>query len=295
MAGIFDSEESDLRDILSLYQVEERKAMRHHQRQIIDLVASMGGDSRSFRRERARASRAIVAEFYSPPRVSALAKELPSYGIAPGLALDLTVPDENGEPWDFSRPSMRIKAEKLLDEQKPTLLIGTPMCTAFSAWQYINNKKRDPQIVESEKKSGRAHLAWMCKLYRKQMSEGRLFLHEHPGSATSWNEECVLEVLQQTGVARITADQCQLGQETEQGEPIRKPTGFMSNCPDILEQLNKRCKGRGGQCSRPSGGVHQLCNGKVARRAAIFHRELCEGILIGLKNYLTRHRRMRNN
>ena len=43
MAGIIDNEESDLRDILSLYQVEERKAMRHHQRQIIDLVASMGG------------------------------------------------------------------------------------------------------------------------------------------------------------------------------------------------------------------------------------------------------------
>ena len=102
-------------------------------------------------------------------------------------------------------------------------------------------------------------------------------------------------MLQQTGVTRITADQCQLGQETDKGEPIRKPTGFMSNCPDILEQLNKRCAGRGGKCSRPSGGTHQLCNGKVARRAAIFHRELCEGILIGLKNYLTRHRRMRNN
>ena len=129
--------------------------MRRHQREIIDLVASLGGDARSFRRERARASRAIVAEFYSTPRVSALAKELPSYGIAPGLALDLTVPDENGEPWDFSRPSMRAKAEKMLDEQKPTLLIGTPMCTAFSTWQYINDKKRDPKIVESEKKSGR--------------------------------------------------------------------------------------------------------------------------------------------
>ena len=175
----------------------------------------------------------------------------------------------------------------MLDEQKPTLLVGTPMCTAFSTWQYINNKKRDPKIVESEKKSGRVHLAWMCKLYRKQISEGRLFLHEHPANATSWNEECILEVLQQIGVARITADQCQLGQETDKGEPIKKPTGFMSNCPDLLEQLNKRCKGRGSQCSRPSGGVHQLCNGKVARRAAIFHRELCESILIGLKNSRT--------
>ena len=38
-----------------------------------------------------------------------------------------------------------------------------------------------------------------------------------------------------------------------------------------------------------------MCHDKVARRAAIFQRELCEGVLVGLKNYMTRHRRMRNN
>ena len=141
--------------------------MRHQQRQIADLVASMGGDAQSFRRERACKSRAIIAEFCSPTRISALAKELPRYGIAPGLGFDLTVPEENGEPWDFLRPSMRIEAQKLLDEQKPMLLVGTPMCTAFSIWQFINDKKCDAKIVDSEKKSGRAHLAWMCKLYLK--------------------------------------------------------------------------------------------------------------------------------
>ena len=57
-----------------------------------------------------------------------------------------------------------------------------------------------------------------------------------------WSKPCVFEVLQVRGVARITADQCQLGQEAEGGEPVRTPTGFMSNCEDILEQLNHRCK-----------------------------------------------------
>ena len=116
----------------------------------------------------------------------------------------------------------------------------------------------DPKIVARERKSGWVHLAWMCKLYRKQLSEGRLFVHEHPANATSWNEEFRLEVLQHTGVSRITADQCQLGQETDKGEPIRKPTGFMSNYEDILGHLHKRCQGRGGPCSRPSGETHQL-------------------------------------
>ena len=118
----------------------------------------------------------------------------------------------------------------------------------------------------------------------RQLKEGRLFLHEHPANATSWDEPCVLEVLQHVGVRRITADQCQLGQQASNGEPIRKPTGFMSNCDDVLDQLHRRCKGRNGQCSRPQGGTHQLCQGKVARRAAIFQRELCEGVLIGLRD-----------
>ena len=114
-------------------------------------------------------------------------------------------------------------------------------------------------------------LAWMCKLFAKQAAAARLFLHEHPGNATSWNEPFVREVLQLRGAARITADQCQLGQEAEDGEPVRKPTGVKSNCEDILEQLNRRCKGKKGQCSRPKGGTHQLCNSKTARRAAIFN------------------------
>ena len=147
MAGIVDDPDSDLRDMVMLYEVEERRAARQRQRQIIDLVAPLGGDARAYGRERARKSRAISAEFYSPPRISSLAKDLPSYGIAPGLALDLTVPDENGEPWDFSRPSMRAKAEMLLDAQAPTLLVGSPMCTVFSTWRFINNKKRERKIV----------------------------------------------------------------------------------------------------------------------------------------------------
>ena len=51
------------------------------------------------------------------------------------------------------------------------------MCTAFSTRQFINNTKGDPKIVRAEKKKGRVHLAWMCKLYLNQMSEGRSFLH----------------------------------------------------------------------------------------------------------------------
>ena len=124
---------------------------------------------------------------------------------------------------------------------------------------------------------------------------GAYFLHEHPAGATSWHEQCVLNVLSLSGVKRIRADQCMHGQEAEDGSPIRKPTGFMSNSDCLLEALNRRCFGRRGLCSRPEGGVHVACLGKIARRAAIFSDTMCEIILSGFTRQLRIDRNLRVN
>ena len=79
-------------------------------------IEALGGDSRSFRRERARNARSIIAEIYSPPRVTAAARRLRKYGLTPGLALDITVDDESGRPWDFSVKAQRDKAQALIDD-----------------------------------------------------------------------------------------------------------------------------------------------------------------------------------
>ena len=103
-----------------------------------------------------------------------------------------------------------------------------------------------------------------------------------------------MEILQRQGVGRVVADQCQFGQETDIGDPLKKPTGFMSNAPELLDELNRRCFGRRGLCSRPKGGAHAECLGKKAQRAAIFQDELCIAILRGFKRQLLRDRRMRH-
>ena len=95
----------------------------------------------------------------------------------------------------------------------------------------------------NEKSCRRLHLALFRRLYRKQMDSGRYFLHEHPALATSWQERCVREVLALKGVGRVTADQCQFGQENQHGEPLRKPTGFMSNAPKLLRTVAPGGKG----------------------------------------------------
>ena len=77
----------------------------------------------------------VVSEIYSRPRITQELKIRRSKfrNLAPGLAFDLTVKDpDDGQPWDFSLKSKRDKARRILQESKPILLIGSPMCTAFS-------------------------------------------------------------------------------------------------------------------------------------------------------------------
>jgi len=54
------------------------------------------------------------------------------------------------------------------------------------------------------------------------------------------------ELMKSPGVDRINADQCQFGAEVQsgqfKGEPVVKPTGFLSNGSRILQALN-RAKG----------------------------------------------------
>ena len=152
-----------------------------------------------------------MSEIYSPPRVTAVAsKLLPELRIHPGFALDLTVADSDGKLWDFDQPEMRARAMQKMKDEKPLLLIGSPMCTALSAWQHINNLpgKRDPAIVEKEMQKAMVHIAFCCELYEYQVSRGRYFLHEHPASATSWRTDEIKRIMNLEGVSKVVADQC---------------------------------------------------------------------------------------
>ena len=149
-----------------------------------------------------------VSEIYSPPRVCSLASR---FGMRPGFSLDLTVCDNEGNPWDFDRTSMRKKARKLIREQKPSLLIGSPMCRAFSMLQGLNQFRMGPEKWKKILEHGRSHLKFVCELYHIQAKAGRYFVHEHPSGASSWKGKCVVECAKLPGSVTITSDLCQFG------------------------------------------------------------------------------------
>ena len=126
-----------------------------------------------------------VMDMYSEPRVTRVLKMGPDQKLIPGLALDLST------GWDFDVAEHRARARETIARDQLAFIIGSPPCTAYSAWHNINDKKRDAVSVQREKTRALVHMQFMCEVYQAQHAAGRYFLHEHPAWASSCDLECV--------------------------------------------------------------------------------------------------------
>ena len=127
--------------------------------------------------------------------------------MIPGFSLGLATADEEGSLLDFDSKVMRDRAMAKVKSERPQLLIGSPMCTAFSTWQRISNLFRDPVTVAAEKRRAVEHF-FCVELYKEQMRHGRYFLHEHLAYATSRQEAVIRLMMNEPGVVTANCDQC---------------------------------------------------------------------------------------
>ena len=108
-------------------------------------------------------------------------------------ALGVRTTEPDGSCWDFNRAEDRQLAVHLVDRDKPTWIIGSPPCLAYSRINAsLNYAKMAPEKVQQMLGEGRRHLHFVLSLYKRQLDGGRRFLHEHPESATSWSARWVL-------------------------------------------------------------------------------------------------------
>ena len=225
-------------------------------------------------------SKIDVAEVYSPPRVASMARKM---ALSQGWSLDLTTEDTDGRAWDFNHLEMRNRAIRKLLQGKPRLLIGSPMCTAYSCMNNINYARMSKEEVDERVAYARKHLEFCIKLYRIQLNEGRYFLHEHPASAKSWQEKAVTRLLMEEAVEKVVGDQCRYGLTSRKDGvvgPAKKPTGFMTNSVCIARRLAKRCT----NTTQRQAHQHIRLESGRAKKAQIFPdklcNELCEGLMI---------------
>jgi len=188
-----------------------------------------------------------VSEVYSPPRVTRSARQS---GLMAGSALDLT------EGWDFRRKSDRKAARRLISLEDPQLLILSPPCTVWSRLRSLSDNKRNPRVVESEKREARVHLRFAVELAVMQHCRGRGFLFEHPLGADSWKEHELNALTKLPGVIKLHVDMCAFGLRidgtigsmsttrhsgSQQGLLSQKPTGLVTNIPELAHHLDKKC------------------------------------------------------
>lgn len=264
-----------------------RQSDEKEQDTTLSILAALGADPKSFRRGKKQTVTQMVTEIYLPPRVTEMLRHMSNHNLTPGLALDLTTYDPDDEaPRDLSIKEKHEKALGKIRRDKPLFVIGSPPCARWCTWQRVNNVRKDPDEIRREPACARVHLEFAAQIHREQIEGRRFFLHEHPCSASSWSEPCISDIMDLTDVDRINADQCQYGQFLQhgalKGQPVMKPTGFMSNAPRLLDKLRKRCSGTDGACSRSKGGEHVWASGRVARDAARYSPELCRAIVKGM-------------
>ena len=122
------------------------------------MVGSVEKKSRRYRQRLRKRNRCDIAEFYSPPRVAAMAVE---YGLKPGFSMDL----DTG--WDFRRAQDRKKALEELLCTEPHVLIGSPPCTDFSVIQNINRERMGEVEWQRRNIEAMDHLEFACDMYIK--------------------------------------------------------------------------------------------------------------------------------
>ena len=244
-------------------------AERKEANEILELFLTMGAPILD--------AKAKVSELYSPPRVTAQLARLPNLGLAAGQTFDLRA-DRNGRKWNFLLAADREMAKRMIQEEKPYLVIGSPPCTSFCAFnRKWNYRRMDPERVRQAIHEGNVLFKFALEIYELQMSEGRHFLHEHPASASSWQVPRMKSLRQHPGVGETVAHLCQYGLTTSGTRggrvPAQKPTRFLSSAPELLRFLGHQCKG---------DHEHQPLVGGRAAAAAIYPPALCRAMLRGI-------------
>ena len=233
-----DGSDADIKPAVDVVSTREdmAKDIIEDNVRIMEVLAQLGANPKKYRRERSRAVKALVSEIYSAPRITRAAKLLPGLGLLPGFAFDLTTVNRAGVNWDFTREEMRREARDEVIHGKPMFLIGSPACTDYCSWQQLNAQRFGWPEGEQERRmvASDVHLAFVAELYKLQMDAGRYFLHENPEGSKSWGRTPMVVLARDERVHKIVGDQCQYGQQSFRGDPVKKATGWMSNSTEIV-------------------------------------------------------------
>ena len=206
-------------------------------------------------------------ELFSPPRLVPL---FLAENKITSISADLLT------GWNLADSKIQGFLFTLLKKRAPRVIMLCPPCTVFSIFQHLNKAKRDPVAWETKWSNGLKLLDFAMRVAKIQVKAKRIFIFEHPVSASSWTQRCVQEVLSMPRVGKATFDQCRFHLRGGCGGLHQKRTTFMSNSQFVLDKFDKMYCSRDHKHEVIQGSFHGESRALAASR---YPPELCDAIV----------------
>ena len=225
-------------------------------------------------------------EIYSPPR---LVPECVKRGLRATLSVDLAT------GYDLSKQSTRMLVKHEIRARRPRALGLSSPCTMFSELNRMWNKKKySNEEWDARMNAAVIHLEFSMELAQEQVDGGRIFFHEHPRTASSWQQECVTHVSACDGCRHACFDQCRFGLMTPVSQvPMKKATKLLHNIGALQNIFHgKHCKCKNIELPSGATGRHQRIQGseagyKLSRWAQAYSQDMVKSLVDGICQELT--------
>ena len=244
----------------------------HHVRQLTSALRS----NHKYPGTYVRGKRFLVAEVFSPPRLSPIAE---SMGFA-AKSYDLI----NG--FDFRVASQRDAVKKELKENPPDLLLVCPPCTHEGGWWNLNCHHLPLHERLKKQRESRLYIRFCCDLYEQQIASGRMALFEHPKGAKTWSYPEVKRLIDQCFLVRC--HMCRYGLRLPKSPNlIRKSTNLLVS-HSHMKELGLTCPGKSHpdhHCHDTVAGTHEQV-GSVSRFSGQYTPAFADAVLRQVPQYV---------
>ena len=136
--------------------------------------------------------------------VSMFANKFTSYSIDSSLIIDMTAKRNDRQFWDFGTREDQETLEQMQQEHQTEPLIGSAPCISCRTILHSSENGTKEQIDKTQDEYTQACI----QAYKRQLSMGRHFLHEHPVHASSWRMPEVRELMNDGKVHLVQGPMC---------------------------------------------------------------------------------------